>query len=96
MNDTTDIERYGANLHDALEGAGLCNIFAQAEGDPVRKDLFLQCPRAETWHRRGGKDLQAAFPMRTAGWCRNLRWRGASWAPARRSASPCRNRLAPA
>ncbi|MCI3951165.1 MAG: protein of unknown function transrane [Burkholderiales bacterium] len=48
--DTADIERYRANLYDELDGAELYKALAQAEGDPVRKDLFMQLSRAESEH----------------------------------------------
>jgi len=47
-----DIERYQANLTDELDGAALYSGVAQAESDPVRKDLFMQLAQAETDHAR--------------------------------------------
>jgi VIT1/CCC1 family predicted Fe2+/Mn2+ transporter len=44
------IARYKANLQDELEGAELYKALAEAEADPVRKDLFLQLSRAEADH----------------------------------------------
>jgi VIT1/CCC1 family predicted Fe2+/Mn2+ transporter len=47
---TTDTDRYQTNLRDELDGAALYAGLAQAEADPVRKDLFLQLSQAETEH----------------------------------------------
>jgi VIT1/CCC1 family predicted Fe2+/Mn2+ transporter len=47
---TGDIERWRANLRDEQEGAALYQALAEAEPDPVRKDLFLQLSRAEAEH----------------------------------------------
>ena len=52
MKNTADIERYQANLYDELDGAELYKALAQAESDPVRKDLFLQLSRAELEHAK--------------------------------------------
>lgn len=57
----SDISRYQANLTDELDGAALYSGMAQAESDPVRKDLFLQLAQAETDHATIWRDrLQAA------------------------------------
>jgi vacuolar iron transporter family protein len=47
-----EIERYSANLYDELEGAELYKALAEAESDPVRKDLFLQLSGAELEHAK--------------------------------------------
>lgn len=47
-----EIARYEANLYDELDGAELYKALAQAETDPVRKDLFLQLSRAELEHAK--------------------------------------------
>jgi VIT1/CCC1 family predicted Fe2+/Mn2+ transporter len=46
----SDIERYRSNLRDELEGAELYRALAEAERDPVRRDLFAQLSRAEAEH----------------------------------------------
>ena len=46
----SEIDRYKDNLRDELEGAALYQALAEAEADPVRKDLFLQLSRAEAEH----------------------------------------------
>jgi VIT1/CCC1 family predicted Fe2+/Mn2+ transporter len=56
-----DIKRYGDNLRDELNGAALYTALADAEQDPVRKDLFLQLAQAESGHAQLWRDkLQAA------------------------------------
>ena len=47
---TTDIRRYRDNLRDELNGAALYTALAEAEPDPVRKDLFLQLAQSEAGH----------------------------------------------
>ncbi len=47
---TDDIRRYQANLRDELDGAALYTVIAEAERDPLRKDLFLQLAQAEAKH----------------------------------------------
>ena len=47
---TTDIQRYRDNLRDELDGAALYTSIAEAEADPLRKDLFLQLAQAEARH----------------------------------------------
>lgn len=51
-----DIDRYRKNLEDELNGAALYTALAQAEGDPVRKDLFLQLAEAESKHAQLWRD----------------------------------------
>jgi len=48
----TDIERFRQNLRDELNGAALYTALAEAEPDPVRKDLFLQLAESEESHAR--------------------------------------------
>jgi len=56
-----DIERYRDNLRDELNGSALYTAIAQAESDPVRKDLFLQLAQAEATHAQFWRDkLRAA------------------------------------
>lgn len=45
-----DIQRYRDNLQDELNGSALYTALADAETDPVRKDLFLQLAQAEATH----------------------------------------------
>lgn len=59
-----DIERYQANLYDELDGAELYKALAQAETDPVRKDLFLQLSRAEVEHAKTWRAKLAAAGVR--------------------------------
>ncbi len=46
----SDIDRFRDNLRDELEGAELYKALAEAERDPVRKDLFTQLSHAEAEH----------------------------------------------
>jgi len=55
-----DINRYRTNLRDELNGAALYQALAAAEGDPLRKDLFLQLAQAEGGHARLWRDKLAA------------------------------------
>ena len=57
---TPDIARWRANLRDELEGAALYEALAEAEADPVRKDLFLQLSRAEAEHAATWREKLAA------------------------------------
>jgi len=52
----TDIKRYRDNLQDELNGAALYTALAEAERDPVRKDLFLQLAVAEATHAQFWRD----------------------------------------
>lgn len=47
---TDDTRRYRDNLRDELDGATLYTALSASEGDPNRKDLFLQLARAEATH----------------------------------------------
>jgi vacuolar iron transporter family protein len=55
-----DIERYRDNLRDELNGAALYAALAAAEGDPLRKDLFLQLSQAESQHAQLWRDKLTA------------------------------------
>ena len=48
----TDIKRFQDNWRDELNGAALYTALAEAESDPVRKDLFLQLAQSEQAHAR--------------------------------------------
>ncbi|HKA43597.1 MAG TPA: VIT1/CCC1 transporter family protein [Burkholderiales bacterium] len=50
MDTSADVKRYQDNLRDELNGAALYTALADAERDPVRKDLFLQLAQAEATH----------------------------------------------
>jgi len=56
----TDTERFQNNLRDELNGAALYTALAEAESDPVRKDLFLQLARSEESHARFWRDKLVA------------------------------------
>jgi VIT1/CCC1 family predicted Fe2+/Mn2+ transporter len=56
-----DVERYRNNLRDELNGSALYTALAEAEHDPVRRDLFLQLAQAEATHAQFWRDkLRAA------------------------------------
>src|SRR5262245_66687060 len=58
---SADVVRYQDNLRDELNGAALYTALADAERDPVRKDLFLQLAQAEATHAQFWRDkLRAA------------------------------------
>lgn len=47
---SSDLKRYRDNLRDELNGAALYAALADAEVDPIGKDLFLQLSQAESAH----------------------------------------------
>lgn len=53
---TSEIERYRDNLRDELNGAAVYAALAEAETDPLRKDLFLQLAQAESSHAQLWRD----------------------------------------
>lgn len=58
---TADIKRFQNNPRDELNGAALYTALAEAEADPVRKDLFLQLAKSESTHAQFWRDkLRAA------------------------------------
>src|SRR5215468_8359585 len=58
---TSEVDRYRENLRDELNGSALYTALADAEADPVRKDLFLQLAQAEATHAQFWRDkLHAA------------------------------------
>lgn len=59
-----DITRYKNNLRDELNGAALYTAIADAERDPVRKDLFLQLAQAEAGHAQFWRDKLANAGVR--------------------------------
>jgi len=64
---SADIDRYKDNLRDELNGAALYTALADAEADPLRKDLFLQLAQAEASHAQFWRDkLVAAGVTATA------------------------------
>jgi VIT1/CCC1 family predicted Fe2+/Mn2+ transporter len=74
-----DVARYRANLRDELEGAALYKALADAERDPVRKDLFLQLSRAEGEHAETWRAKLAAAGVREPGHSPGLRTRLLGW-----------------
>lgn len=50
MTTSDDIARLRRNLEDELDGAALYAALADADRDPVRRDLFLQLSQAEAQH----------------------------------------------
>jgi VIT1/CCC1 family predicted Fe2+/Mn2+ transporter len=59
-----DLARYRANLRDEIDGSVLYAALAEAERDPVRKDLFGQLARAEGEHAQFWRDKLHAAGLR--------------------------------
>lgn len=74
-----DVERYRVNLRDELEGSALYQALADAERDPVRKDLFLQLSRAEAEHAQTWRDKLIAAGVREPDFSLGLRTRVLGW-----------------
>jgi VIT1/CCC1 family predicted Fe2+/Mn2+ transporter len=72
---TTDIERYRDNLRDELNGSALYTALAEAEADPVRKDLFLQLAQAEATHAKFWRDKLTAAGVREQAFIPDFRTR---------------------
>lgn len=70
-----DIQRYRDNLRDELNGAALYTALADAEADPVRKDLFLQLAQAEAAHAGFWRDKLAAAGIRDVAFVPDFRTR---------------------
>ena len=56
----TDAERYRNNLREEMNGAALYTALAEAEPDPLRKDLFMQLSHAEESHAQLWRDKLTA------------------------------------
>lgn len=72
---TDDIQRYQDNLRDELDGAALYTAIAQAEPDPLRKDLFLQLAQAEARHANLWRSKLAAAGVKETPYVPSLRTR---------------------
>ena len=72
---STDLDRYRANLRDELNGAALYTALADAELDPVRKDLFLQLAQAEAAHAQFWRDKLAGAGVSEASFVPDFRTR---------------------
>lgn len=72
---TDDIKRHQDNLRDELNGAALYTALADAEPDPVRKDLFLQLAQAEATHAQFWRDKLAAAGVAPPGFVPDFRTR---------------------
>ncbi|HYA20982.1 MAG TPA: VIT1/CCC1 transporter family protein [Burkholderiales bacterium] len=75
MNEITDIRRYQNNLRDELDGAALYAAMAEAESDPVRKDLFVQLSQAEAEHAKFWKEKLGAAGIHEFQYAPTLRTR---------------------
>ena len=71
----TEITRYETNLRDELDGAELYAALAQAEVDPVRRDLFQQLSEAESGHANVWKEKLAAAGVRDVKYAPSIRTR---------------------
>ncbi len=74
-----DAERYRTNLRDELEGAALYQALAEAEPDPVRRDVFLQLSRAEAEHARTWQQKLEALGVREPAHSPGFRTRMLGW-----------------
>jgi VIT1/CCC1 family predicted Fe2+/Mn2+ transporter len=79
MSRAEDTARWRTNLRDELEGAALYKALADAERDPVRRDLFLQLSRAESEHAETWRGKLGAAGVRDPGWAPGLRTRALGW-----------------
>jgi vacuolar iron transporter family protein len=70
-----DVQRYRGNLRDELNGAALYTALADAEADPVRKDLFLQLAQAEATHAQFWRDKLVAAGVTEASFVPDFRTR---------------------
>jgi vacuolar iron transporter family protein len=70
-----DIKRYRDNLRDELNGSALYTAIAEAESDPVRKDLFLQLAQAEATHAQFWRDKLKAAGVSEAAFVPDFRTR---------------------
>jgi len=61
---STDIKRYRDNLRDELNGAALYTALAEADRDPIRKDLFLQLAQAEATHAQFWREKLGAAGLK--------------------------------
>ena len=90
---TSDIERYERNLREELDGAALYAALAEAEADPVRKDLFLQLSEAEAGHATVWRDRPGWTRRDTLPRCAPVSWR--DWLAGSARASCCPLSLLP-
>jgi VIT1/CCC1 family predicted Fe2+/Mn2+ transporter len=72
---TADTERLQNNLRDELNGAALYTALAEAEKDPVRKDLFLQLAKAEATHAQFWREKLVAAGVGQPGFVPDFRTR---------------------
>ncbi|MDR3416045.1 MAG: VIT1/CCC1 family protein [Nevskia sp.] len=70
-----DSKRYQDNLRDELNGAALYTALAEAESDPVRKDLFLQLAQSESKHAEFWRDKLNAAGVRQPAFVPDFRTR---------------------
>ena len=70
-----DTKRYQDNLRDELNGSALYTALAEAEADPVRKDLFLQLAQAEATHAQFWRDKLRVGGMREEAFVPDFRTR---------------------
>src|SRR5215475_2121226 len=75
MGMSADVERYRENLRDELNGSALYTALADAERDPVRKDLFLQLAQAEATHAQFWRDKLGAAGIREEAFLPDFRMR---------------------
>jgi VIT1/CCC1 family predicted Fe2+/Mn2+ transporter len=72
---TADVKRFQDNLRDELNGAALYAALAEAESDPVRKDLFLQLAKSEASHAEYWREKLAVAGIQQPSFVPDLRTR---------------------
>jgi vacuolar iron transporter family protein len=72
---TVDVKRFQDNLRDELNGAALYTALAEAEADPVRKDLFLQLAKSEAAHAQFWREKLVAGGIEQPGFVPDFRTR---------------------
>ena len=72
---TADVKRFQDNLRDELNGAALYTALAEAEADPVRKDLFLQLAKSEAAHAQFWREKLVAAGIEQPGHVPDFRTR---------------------
>src|SRR4029450_9079887 len=72
---SSDTKRYRDNLRDELNGAALYTALADAERDPVRKDLFQQLAQAEATHAQFWREKLGAAGLKEEAFIPDFRTR---------------------
>ena len=79
MSTAGDLQRYRKNLRDEIDGAALYEALAEAETDPVRRDLYQQLSQAETEHAAVWRNKLAAAGIEDFPRHRSVKGRILAW-----------------